>query len=718
MRRFLIWVLSFLVLIQLVASPPPLPHSVSGTIYNSDGINQVSLGTKYILNDTTINSFVLGETNVPIPGMSGMYFETIDGSESDSLAILAWNSTYYGKMTYILVGDMENVDVSLGTLRPPEVKVVIVSPLNNTNVEINASFNLTANITSIGGSSSIGCNVTINFSNPFTVRLKNSDARHSLGNLPLASSVLTNWELVGSKGWSVNLTVAAKCSSDSQNFDNLNHYTVYNLVVNDDDPPIIQLFEPSNNSWARSSPTVFVYQVSDLSGIVNCSLFLDGKLNKTNFSVSDSIKQNFSIRPTQANHTWKVSCADNSSWHNLGTSLTWFMRVDTVAPNITLVAPPNDTARANNTVAFVYNVTDSNQVLNCSLVINSSFFSSSSSITKAVNSTITYTLRHGMYFWSINCTDAAGNIGHSLSRELNITDPDLEVSSLLLSNPKPVEDELVIINASISNIGDENATGIVVKFLEGDPGVEFSNSTINISRGKVAYVAASWHAKVGQNTIFVLVDPPIETNGSIMEIREDNNLANITVYVPMWQIFYGSLYGQLLLDTTGDSSLVRWSNITDFFGNVYVADSDSRVSWSSLSALSLNLSFQANLSDFQVLDNALNTSAFNDSINRSFLGRQGSPDRRTFTVFDLNITGVPVINSTNTSNFVTGILWDSSDLAIGHYNGTQDIVFVGNVQHAQGSHGIYDYEVRIPAYLRSLVNPNNLNTLTFYVEIT
>ena len=85
------------------------------------------------------------------------------------------------------------------------------------------------------------------------------------------------------------------------------------------------------------------------------------------------------------------------------------------------------------------------------------------------------------------------------------------------------------------------------------------------------------------------------------------------------------------------------------------------------------------------------------------------------------IANVSVINSTNTSNFLTGILWDTSDSSDSQYDTVdqEDLVFVTKVNNkALGSFGTYNYEISIPARLKQYRTPNNYDSLSFYVELT
>jgi len=81
---------------------------------------------------------------------------------------------------------------------------------------------------------------------------------------------------------------------------------------------------------------------------------------------------------------------------------------------------------------------------------------------------------------------------------------------------------------------------------------------------------------------------------------------------------------------------------------------------------------------------------------------------------------VPVVNSTNTSSFKTGILWDLADDNSGNLQfdttDAEDLVFVTNINvSTQGKYGVYDYEIRIPAELRSYKGFED--KVVFYTEI-
>ena len=64
------------------------------------------------------------------------------------------------------------------------------------------------------------------------------------------------------------------------------------------------------------------------------------------------------------------------------------------------------------------------------------------------------------------------------------------------------------------------------------------------------------------------------------------------------------------------------------------------------------------------------------------------------------------------------MLWDSNDNNNGEYNGSQDLVFITEInQGIAGMYGVYDYEIKIPAELRDYVEGGVEKTVTFYVEL-
>jgi len=230
------------------------------------------------------------------------------------------------------------------------------------------------------------------------------------------------------------------------------------------------------------------------------------------------------------------------------------------------------------------------------------------------------------------------------------------------------------------------------------------NKTINIS----TFVG------IGDHGIYVVVD----RNNEIEELDESNNQANVSITVGSWYLVYGNITGTLVLESITNKTIFEWYVGNDTAGNIYVIDTDSSITWTNLTPIGKNISGHNVTNDFSEIDTALGMTNLSDSVNITYFFNNSPIAASSFIVFAITKNDTPVDNSTNTSNFVTGIFWDSSDLTEPEYNGTQDLVFVSNINmQAQGAYGTYDYEMKMPARLREYVQPNNLNTVTFYLEL-
>jgi hypothetical protein len=235
------------------------------------------------------------------------------------------------------------------------------------------------------------------------------------------------------------------------------------------------------------------------------------------------------------------------------------------------------------------------------------------------------------------------------------------------------------------------------------------NTTVNVTYAPI----------IGVNNIYVEVDPRTWTNGSFQEENETNNQANKTFEVGLYQVFAGNLSGIIEIEKQSiNLTLFNWSIANTNGSYVFVADTESNVNFLRLQALGRNTTNGTNSStagDFYELDIKIGTNNLTDSINRTYTLSNNPKGTANLTIFERSVTHIPVINSTNTTTFQTGILWDTSDGG-GEYNGNQDVVFVNPIAPAaQGSRGIYDFEISVPAYLRNYNAAGS--TVAFYIEL-
>jgi len=584
-------------------------------------------------------------------------------------------------------------------------------------------------------------------------------------------------------------------------------------------PPNITLVSPLNNSWSNQNQQVLFYNVSDTTGIENCSLYINGALNQTKdgSSITNPGTNNFTTTFNDGTYNWSIKCYDNSSAKALGESEEWVINIDLTKPNVDILTSNNswfntttpqisfratdnmadimnyslivdgnvdqsgqvsnnteenittnsllegihyikvnvtDKAKNENsseTITIYIDVTPPNIQLNspqnnekipdtsitfnytvidnlspnstCELVLDGSIIDSSI-VLNGSSQTVNYETDYGTHYWNVSCTDIAGNTNTSETWNFTIVMPDLTINAenITFNESQFIEGKNITVFANVYNIGENNASNFTVEFRRGGVTGELLGSrnisSLSINENKTLNI--SFIQTLGINNIFILVDTPINTNGSVKEKNESNNVANKSFIVESWHYVYGNTSATLYMYDSTYNYSYSWSLENGTGSKIMVVDSDSIVDWLSLQALGRNVSGgieNETKNDFEELDTALSNTNYPDNINTTYTYNGAPIEIMNITILMNTIENVPVVNSTNNSNFKTGILWDTSDdTGDGHYSGSEDIVFITIVNESkQGKWGVYDFEERIPSRLRYYKGTDN--TVTFYTAI-
>jgi hypothetical protein len=401
---------------------------------------------------------------------------------------------------------------------------------------------------------------------------------------------------------------------------------------------------------------------------------------------------------------------------------------DTTPPNVTLILPKDSDEVGVGLVTFKYLPYDIN-LENCTLYFgkDGAFDSNethNNPTNNANNSFESVFMGLGLYEWNVLCYDSEGNSGFAESNfTLNITGPDLTVNEtgIWFSEGLRVEGNNITVFANISNFGLTDANeSFVVQFFKGDPSLAGTKigENVNINsliKGETVTINTSFSLNAGKNNIFVVVNPDELLN----ESDYSNNEANNTIEVELYHYFYGNVSTDFVLSTYDNKTFLDFSNLSNQSGNILVADYDSLFLFSNLIPLGKTIDGNP-AQDFSKLDENLGTTDFSDSIKK--IWGEGTESPQEVGSFNLStgiINDVPIVNSTNNSNFKTGILWDKDDdkgnlqYDIGD---DEDVVFITQINpNSEGKYGSYDYEIRVPAMLRDYKAGNS--KLAFYVEI-
>ncbi|MFA7707870.1 MAG: hypothetical protein WCX73_02890 [Candidatus Pacearchaeota archaeon] len=182
-------------------------------------------------------------------------------------------------------------------------------------------------------------------------------------------------------------------------------------------------------------------------------------------------------------YTYFVSAKDNST--NEGISETKTTTVDTTGPIINLIYPENNSLNEGaNTINFYYNVSDTNSLSNCSLIIENIINATINNPEKDQTNNVSLCLLNGNYNWNINCTDVANNINSSeirttiLNYSILVDDILFDGNSTNLADRVNVSELMNIKNLTLEKID----YGKIIFLEEVDISHDIQGSVLNLSK--------------------------------------------------------------------------------------------------------------------------------------------------------------------------------------------------------------------------------------------
>ena len=135
-------------------------------------------------------------------------------------------------------------------------------------------------------------------------------------------------------------------------------------------PSSVYLISPPNGTYTKENNETleFIYtRSSSLKGVVNCSLYVDGKLGNYSVNVSSnakvSVHVNFSL--VEGKHWWWVVCTNGSAGESsVDTGGNWSLWIDRSVPdvNFQFPTPPTEVATNRNYVEVNISANDSSPI--------------------------------------------------------------------------------------------------------------------------------------------------------------------------------------------------------------------------------------------------------------------------------------------------------------------------------------------------------------------
>ncbi len=290
----------------------------------------------------------------------------------------------------------------------------------------------------------------------------------------------------GNHNWSV------QCKDTAGNTGN----SVTRTFTVDTTPPAVTLNSPVDTFNSSSSTINFNFTAADnLATSMNCSLFIDGLLNRTNASTANNTPTNLSISGlAQGTHSWNVSCTDPSG--NTGNSPIRAFTVDTTPPVVTLNSPVNSFNSSSSTVAFNYTAADNlAATMNCSLFIDGVSSAANSSTANNTPTILSVSgIPQGAHSWNVTCMDNANNAGLSATRTfiVDITPPVVTLNSPV--NALNTSSTTINFNfTAADNLATAMSCSLLIDSVLNRTNASTANNTpTNFSVGGLAQGAHSW----------------------------------------------------------------------------------------------------------------------------------------------------------------------------------------------------------------------------------
>ncbi len=499
---------------------------------------------------------------------------------------------------------------------------------------------------------------------------------------------------------------------------------VENLTLNS--PPEVNLISPENNSFKKNQITL------------NCSFKdLDNNLNKislwSNFSGTWELNETKTINSGETWKTFVKNLQDSKYEYNCYVEDSFLIgnfanknnsfTVDNLKPNITSIEINATNSCQDETIRINCSATDVN--------LKEILIQSISPTNNLTNYTTTLLSGNTFYrdlklteqgSWKFKCIaiDLANNENalNSSIFELFSSSPELILTNdnIFIDKTPSFENEIIKITAKIQNTGCGNSGNFIVSLFDENKskgGENLLNETITIEGRNTQNVTFNWSAKIGTKNLFVYTD----LTNIISEENETNNDGNLTTRLTSWQEIYGNAIIDKIIGKSRNKTLEFWKNETNLTGNIFVTDSELSIDWLNLQAIGKTKTGSPSNNDFEDIDTMLGMSSFEDSVYKTF-STNGTPKNiKNFTIFGNELLNVPVINSTDNENFLTGILWDKSDSINDEYDSSEreDLIFVTETNNQKiGKHGTYDYEIKIPVRLRNYNSTENSKVYYYY----
>jgi len=186
------------------------------------------------------------------------------------------------------------------------------------------------------------------------------------------------------------------------------------------------------NTWTSSSYVNVTLNCSDNISGCNVTQYCTDTVNTCTPSTTYSAPVQISTGGTSY-----IRFRSNDSVGNLETTKSETIKIDTTAPTVILVSPPDNNWTLDDPINFIFYYTNNDATANCKLYIDEILADANATTQNNTNTTLQGSgVTEGNHTWQINCTDAVGNEGASAIRDIYVdrTKPTITLNSPATGN--------------------------------------------------------------------------------------------------------------------------------------------------------------------------------------------------------------------------------------------------------------------------------------------
>ncbi len=314
----------------------------------------------------------------------------VDKSRTINWTNLPDNNYKFNVSIYDSVGNFNSTltrNVAIDTIAP---LVIIDSPINQTYAVSSIDFNISVN------ENLDSCIVSVDD----WISNQSMNLNSSLNGANYTNNSMADGSFVA-KFW---------CNDTFGNINNSESISFSIDTIN----PVVNINFPKDNHYLNYNQSVSLNYSITNNDSDSCWYSLDGEANQSIIGCA-----NLTLNLSEGNHLIELWLNDSANL--LGRDSVNFT-IDLTAPIINLINPQNNTLNNSaNWIDFYYNVSDINNISNCSLLINNNVNLSVMNPEKNQTNNFTVYLLNKNYNWSVNCSDVANNVNLSEIRfiELN-----------------------------------------------------------------------------------------------------------------------------------------------------------------------------------------------------------------------------------------------------------------------------------------------------------